>query len=379
MKSWKLIIPHTKKRFIVDFGCKDNYVFIICREKGFPKLIIYNTLNHKQYYVSFPETFFSIEVPSIYNLDSTIPYLFIEYSSMKTPMITYKLDMSTNKLLIQKQDKFQSFKPANYFTGYFQVSSQLYITYMYHKQCITLDGKKTYPCLLHGYGAYGHTLDESFSSSIISLVDRGFLYCIAHIRGSSFQGKQWYKDGKLLHKMNTFIDFETCASYLISKKYTSSSQLTIYGASAGGLLMGACINRDPSLYNIAIMGSPWLDALSTMLNPNSPLTTMEYNEWGNPNQKKYYDYMLQYSPYDNINENYDYPHIFISSGSNDSVVPISDSLKYYAKIRNSHIFKHNLKTITLKISDFGHSGTNKRYEGIHETCKIYSFILKYTH
>ena len=200
---------------------------------------------------------------------------------------------------------------------------------------------------------------------------------MVQIRGSSFNGIEWYEDGKGLNKINSFIDFENSAKFLIRNNYTSPNQLVIHGGSAGGLLIGSCLNMNPQLYNVAIMNVPFVDIITTMLDDTMPLTIVEYEEWGNPNIKSNYDYMLKYSPYDNIDPKKNYPNIYITTGLNDTAVHYSEPLKYFAKIRKSLVFQKNLKKIIIQIKNTGHSGSNDRYEELLDFAKQYSFILKH--
>jgi oligopeptidase B len=228
------------------------------------------------------------------------------------------------------------------------------------------------PLLQYAYGSYGMSMDPYFSSTRLSLLDRGFVYVIAHIRGGEDLGRQWYEDGKLLKKRNTFTDFIDCSKYLIAEKWTSPEHLYAEGGSAGGLLMGAVANMAPSLYNGIIAQVPFVDVMTTMLDDTIPLTTGEYDEWGNPNDKKYYDYMLSYSPYDNVKAQ-DYPNMYVSTGLHDSQVQYWEPAKWVAKLR---VTKTNDKQLFLDTNmDAGHGGASGRFEALKELAKEFAFLL----
>ena len=239
-----------------------------------------------------------------------------------------------------------------------------------YKKGLVKDGAA--PALLYSYGSYGSSSDAFFSPSVYSLVERGFVYIVAQIRGGSDMGEQWYEDGKLLKKKNTFTDFIACAEHLISQKYTSSDKLAIMGGSAGGLLMGAVTNMRPDLFHSVVAAVPFIDVVTTMLDDSLPLTTGEYEEWGNPNEEEYYNYMLSYSPYDNI-EAKNYPHIFVTGGLNDSQVLFHEPAKYTAKLRAK---KTGDNILILRMNmDSGHGGATGRYDKIKDIAFEQAFIL----
>jgi oligopeptidase B len=226
--------------------------------------------------------------------------------------------------------------------------------------------------LLYAYGAYGHTIDPYFSSIRLSLLDRGFISAIAHVRGGEYLGRQWYEDGKLLNKKNSFTDFISCSKFLIEKKYTSSKHLYALGGSAGGLLVAGVINMEPELYNGVIAAVPFVDIVTTMLDNSIPLTTGEYDEWGNPNDKIFYDYMKSYSPYDNV-LNQNYPHILVTTGLHDSQVQYWEPVKWVAKLRDKKIDKNKLLLKTNMKA--GHGGASGRFEALKEDAEEYAFLL----
>jgi oligopeptidase B len=239
-----------------------------------------------------------------------------------------------------------------------------------YKKGIKKDGKN--PLLQYAYGSYGSSMDPYFSSTRLSLMDRGFIYVIAHIRGGEDLGREWYENGKLLKKKNTFTDFIDCSKFLISEKYTSAEHLYAEGGSAGGLLMGAIVNMAPELYNGVIAQVPFVDVITTMLDDTIPLTTGEYDEWGNPNDKKYYDYMLSYSPYDQVKAQ-GYPNMYVSTGLHDSQVQYFEPAKWVAKLR---VLKTNNKQLFLDTNmDAGHGGASGRFEALKEIAKEFAFLF----
>jgi oligopeptidase B len=241
---------------------------------------------------------------------------------------------------------------------------------MVYKKGIQKDGKN--PLLLYAYGSYGATMDPYFSSTRLSLLDRGFIYAIAHIRGGEDLGREWYENGKLLKKKNTFTDFVDCSKFVIAQKYTSAEHLYAEGGSAGGLLMGAIVNMAPELYNGVIAQVPFVDVITTMLDDTIPLTTGEYDEWGNPNEKKYYDYMLSYSPYDQVKAQA-YPNMYVSTGLHDSQVQYWEPAKWVAKLR---VLKTNDTQLFLDTNmDAGHGGASGRFEALKELAKEFAFLL----
>jgi len=243
------------------------------------------------------------------------------------------------------------------------------ISLVYHKD--TKLSKDT-PILQYAYGSYGYTIPDSFSTTRLSLLDRGFVYALAHIRGSQYLGREWYEDGKMFHKKNTFNDFIDCYNYLINQGYTSPAHLYAMGGSAGGLLMGAIVNMNPELYNGVIASVPFVDVISTMLDDRIPLTTGEYDEWGNPNDKAYYDYIKSYSPYDQVTAK-DYPNILVTTGFHDSQVQYWEPAKWVAKLRE---LKTDTNLLLLDTNmEAGHGGASGRFDALKETAKMYTFFL----
>lgn len=375
LTHWKCIFKHSIHIYIQSFIIHYDSIFLRIREKGFPKLLRMKLDTYKIKHIPFPSNFFSYYFTS--NLNPYHNKLNLSYSSYTVPRIKYEYNLKNDNLKIIEKKKLTNFNPNDYKEGYFKIG-KIIATYIYKKDKIKLDGKQSYPCYLYGYSSYGNIDDPIFEPEYMSLVDRGYLYVLPNLRGSNFYGPQWYFDGKLTNKKNTFYDFQTVAEYLIKQNYTSSDKLVIEGSSAGGLLIGSCINMNPSLYNVAILRVPFVDCLTTMLNKDIPLTLTEYDEWGNPDKyKSHYNYILSYSPYDNIDMNKEYPHIYIVTGLNDSQVQFYEPLKYYAKLTQNKYFKNNQKTLVIDIqTDTGHSGNSSRYQSIQNETQILSFILK---
>jgi oligopeptidase B len=294
---------------------------------------------------------------------------------MTTPSSVIDFNMKTKTKEIKKEQQVLGgkFDKNNYTEERVWATAkdgtQIPISMVYRKG-LKKDGSN--PLLLYAYGSYGHSMDATFSTTRLSLLDRGFVFAIAHIRGGEDLGRQWYEDGKLLKKKNTFTDFIDCSQFVIEQKYTSPEHLYAEGGSAGGLLMGAIVNLAPELYNGIIAQVPFVDVITTMLDESIPLTTGEYDEWGNPNVKKYYKYMASYSPYDNVKEQ-KYPNMYVSTGLHDSQVQYWEPAKWVAKLRN---LKADDTVLFLDTNmDAGHGGASGRFEAIKELAKEYSFLL----
>jgi oligopeptidase B len=281
---------------------------------------------------------------------------------------------SREKTLLKRQEVVGDFDPDNYFTERLSAAAKdgikVPISLVYRKG---LEKNSNNPLLLYGYGSYGSSMDPRFQANILSLLDRGFVFAMAHIRGGQEMGRWWYEDGKLLKKKNTFTDFIACAEHLIAEKFTNSKKMFAAGGSAGGLLMGAVVNMRPDIFKGVIAQVPWVDVITTMLDDSIPLTTSEYDEWGNPNDKEYYDYMLSYSPYDNV-EVKEYPAMLITTGLHDSQVQYWEPAKWVAKLRdmktdrNLLILKTNMKA--------GHGGASGRFKRYKKISLEYAFMLK---
>lgn len=372
-ENWKELIPHREDVYLNDIEIFNDYLVVEERKDGLNNLRIIRWEDGTEQYVDFGEEVYvtGISVNREYNSK----WLRYDYSSLTTPNSTYDFNMDTReKKLMKQQEVIGDFNSSNYEAKrlYAPASDgvKIPISLVYRKG-IKLDGKN--PLLLYGYGSYGITMDPYFSSVRLSLLDRGFVYAIAHIRGGQIYGRQWYEDGKLLKKMNTFTDFNSCAEYLIEQNYTGTEYLIAQGGSAGGLLMGAVVNLRPDLYKGIIANVPFVDVVTTMLDESIPLTTGEYDEWGNPNVKEYYDYMLSYSPYDNV-EAKDYPAMLVTTGLNDSQVQYWEPAKWVAKLRD---MKTDDNLLLLKTEmETGHGGASGRFERYKEIALDYAFMFK---
>jgi len=308
------------------------------------------------------------------NRDFDTDVLRYGYTSMTTPMSTYDYDMvNRKKTLIKRQEVLGGFDPLNYKTERLFATAadgtQVPISLVYRKGLVK-NGDN--PLLLYGYGSYGYSANPYFSSAALSLLDRGFVYAQAHIRGGSDMGRYWYEDGKLLKKKNTFTDFIDCGKFLVEQKFSKPGKLFAMGGSAGGLLMGAVVNMAPELWKGVIAAVPFVDVVTTMLDESIPLTTGEFDEWGNPKDKRYYDYMLSYSPYDNV-EAKNYPAMLVTTGLHDSQVQYFEPAKWVAKLRD---LKTDNNILLLKTNmEAGHGGASGRFRAQKERALAYAFIL----
>ena len=374
MEHWQDFIPHRENVLLEGFEIFKNYFVIEEREKGLLQINIIDNQNNNSYYLPFSDPTYTAYIGI--NLEFDTDILRFGYTSLTKPASTFEYNMKDKTTVLLKEQEVLGgkFFAENYISERIWATArdgkEVAISLVYHKD--TSKSANT-PLLLYGYGSYGHTVDASFSSVRLSLLDRGFIYAIAHIRGGEYLGREWYEDGKMLQKKNTFFDFIDAAKYLISENYTSPKHLYAMGGSAGGLLMGAVINYNPELFNGIVAQVPFVDVVTTMLDETIPLTTGEYDEWGNPNEKEYYDYMKSYSPYDNI-EAKDYPNILITTGFHDSQVQYWEPAKWTAKLRdlktdnNILIFKTDMSS--------GHGGASGRFESLKEIALEYAFLLK---
>ena len=370
-KNWKEIIPSTKGSKIDYIDVFNNYLAVFLRENGLPKIRINDYQTDKFYYIDFPEPAYSVWKGKNKDANSTI--LRFNYTSLITPVSVFDYDMSKKTRELKKQVEVIGYNPALYQSERVMIKAcdgtEIPVSMVYKKGMVK-NGNN--PMYLTGYGSYGISNDPEFSSSALSLIDRGFIYSIAHIRGGEEMGREWYDDGKLLNKKNTFTDFVNCAASLVDQKYTSKDKLVVEGRSAGGLLMGAITNMRPDLFKVVIAGVPFVDVINTMLDSSLPLTVGEYEEWGNPADKKYYDYIRTYSPYDNV-EAKSYPNMLITGGLNDPRVSYWEPLKWTAKLRANKTDK-NVLILKMKMGQ-GHGGASGRYDYIKETAFTYAFIL----
>ena len=373
ISSWEEIIPHRKEILIEDIELFDEYFVIVEREKGLVKFRIKKWKTNDEFYLPFEGETYNASLGI--NLDFNSKQLRYNFTSLTNPSSIIEFDMSKKSKNILKIHEVvdENFKSSNYESKRVWANShdgtKIPISIVKRKE--TIYGENT-PLLLYGYGSYGITIDPYFSSTRLSLLDRGFVFAIAHVRGSEYLGRNWYENGKLLKKKNTFLDFISSAKYLISEQYTSSKHLYAMGGSAGGLLMGAVINMEPELFNGVIAAVPFVDVMTTMLDESIPLTTLEYDEWGNPNDLEYYNYMLSYSPYDNIS-NLNYPNLLITTGLHDSQVQYWEPAKWIAKLRDYNKSKNYLLIHTNM--DTGHGGASGRFNALKEIAMEYAFLI----
>lgn len=371
-ENWKDVIPHRKDVLFQDFEVFEDFLAVNERIKGLPNIRIIKWEDNSEHFLDFGEETYSAYIS--FNPEFDTDLIRYSYSSMTTPGSVFDYNMNTKeKKLLKQQEVLGDFDSANYHTErHFATAgdgTKVPISLVYRKG---LEKNGDNPCLLYGYGSYGSTMNAGFSSVRLSLLDRGFVYVMAHIRGGMEMGRYWYEEGKLLNKKNTFTDFIDCGEYLIAEKFTNSDKLFAMGGSAGGLLMGAVVNMRPDLFKGIIAGVPWVDVVTTMLDDSIPLTTSEYDEWGNPNNEEYYWYMLSYSPYDNV-EAKDYPAMLVTTGLQDSQVQYFEPAKWVAKLRalktddNSLILHTNMGA--------GHGGVSGRFRRYRETAMEYAFML----
>jgi len=371
-ENWREVIPHRGEVYLGDFELFTDHLVIEERARGLTQIRVVPWSGGEEHYLQFDEPAYRANLNV--NLDFDTTTLRFDYTSMKTPLSIYDYDMVNHgKTLLKQEDVLGGFDANNYVTERLFAraadGTDIPMSILY-RTGTKRDGQN--PVLLYGYGAYGFSIDAAFSSPRLSLVDRGFIFAIAHVRGGQEMGRQWYEDGKLLKKKNTFADFIACAECLIREKFTSAEKLFAMGRSAGGLLMGAISNMRPDLFRGIVAEVPFVDAVTTMLDPSIPLTTGEYDEWGDPNQKEYYDYMLSYSPYDNV-EQKAYPAMLISGGLHDSQVQYWEPAKWAAKLRE---LKCDTNRLLLKTNiDAGHGGATGRFRRHRETAFSYLFLL----
>ena len=372
-ENWKDLIPHRKEVLIEDIEIFRNYLVVEERSNGLNHIRIMPWSGAGEYYLPFGSETYNAYTTT--NVDFDTDVLRYSYQSLATPSSVIDFNMTTKEKEIKKEQQVLGgkFDKKNYIEERIWAAAtdgtKVPISIVYRKE-LKKDGKN--PLLLYAYGSYGITMDTYFSSTRLSILDRGFVFAIAHIRGGEDLGRQWYEDGKLLKKKNTFTDFIDCSKHVIKEKYTSPEHLYAEGGSAGGLLMGAVVNMAPELYNGVIAQVPFVDVITTMLDDSIPLTTGEYDEWGNPNVKKYYDYMLSYSPYDNVTAQ-KYPNMYVSTGLHDSQVQYWEPAKWVAKLRTK---KTGDTVLFLNTNmDAGHGGASGRFEALKELAKEYSFLL----
>ena len=370
--NWEEVIAHREDVLIEDYDIFNDFLVIEERCQGLVNLRVMSWDGKTDYYINFGEPAYTVETSANPEFDThQLRYI---YTSMTTPATVYQYDMVEKKAeLLKRQEVVGGFNPSDYVTERLMAPAKdgvmVPISLVYRKGLIK-NGDN--PLVLYGYGSYGNSMDAYFSISRLSLLDRGFVWAITHVRGGEEMGRWWYEDGKLLKKKNTFTDFIACGEYLIKEGFTNSRKMFAMGGSAGGLLVGAVANMAPELFRGIVAQVPFVDVVTTMLDDSIPLTTGEYDEWGNPNEKEYYDYILSYSPYDNV-EAKDYPAMFVSTGLHDSQVQYWEPAKWVAKLRE---LKTDDNPLYLKTDmDYGHGGASGRFEPFHEVAMEYAFIL----
>ncbi|MXN89943.1 prolyl oligopeptidase family serine peptidase [Flavobacterium sp. Sd200] len=372
-ENWTDLIAHRADVLLEDIDIFKDYLVISERSNGLNKIRIRPWDGAEEYYLPFDSETYTAETSINPDFDTQI--LRYSYQSLATPSSVIDFDMKTRQKTVLKEQEVLggSFDKNNYTEQRIWATAQdgtLVPISMVYRKGTKQDGSN--PFLLYAYGSYGASMDAYFSSIRLSLLDRGFIFAIAHIRGGEDLGREWYDNGKLLKKKNTFTDFIDCSKFVIDQKYTSPEHLYAEGGSAGGLLMGAIVNMAPQLYHGIIAQVPFVDVVTTMLDDSIPLTTGEYDEWGNPNNKKYYKYMKEYSPYDNVTAQA-YPNMLVTTGLHDSQVQYWEPAKWVAKLR---VFKTNNNLLFLDTNmDAGHGGASGRFEAIKEVAKEYSFLL----
>jgi oligopeptidase B len=370
--NWKEVMPARPEATIESVTAFQDDLVTEERDRGLIKIRVQSFSTGNAHYIEFTEPVYTAGIGA--NAEYDTKQLRFTYTSLVTPNSVFDYNMETRSRELKKQQPVLSgYDPSKY------QSERIYATApdgvkvpisLVYKKGLVQNGKA--PMLLYGYGAYGISMDPAFSSDRLSLLDRGFVYAIAHIRGGADLGKPWHEDGRILKKKNTFTDFIACAEHLIAEKYTSSDRLAIMGGSAGGLLMGAVTNMRPDLFAVVVAKVPFVDALNTMLDASLPLTVGEYEEWGNPNEKQYYDYIKSYAPYENVAPR-EYPTMLITAGLNDPRVSYWEPAKWAAKLR---VMKKDNDLLLLKTNmGSGHFGSSGRYEYIKETAFDYAFIL----
>ncbi len=370
--DWHDVLPHRDDVYLQSVDAFDDYLVAVERRNGLRQMRIRPWDGSEEHYLDFGEPTYTAYVAD--NPEAGTQVLRYGYSSLTTPWSIYDYDMKTREKTLMKQDEVVGgFDPADYTTERLWAPATdgtlIPISIVYRNDFVK-DGSQ--PLLEYGYGSYGASMDASFNSSRLSLLDRGFAYAIAHIRGGQEMGRQWYEDGKLMKKINTFTDFVDCGRFLVAEGYTSPEHLYARGGSAGGLLMGAVTNLAPDLYNGIISHVAFVDVVTTMLDADIPLTTSEYDEWGNPNEKEAYDYMLSYSPYDQLKA-MDYPHMLLTTGLHDSQVQYWEPAKYVAKVRS---LKTDNNRLLIKINmEAGHGGATGRFKRHRETATDIAFML----
>ncbi|MCE7749808.1 MAG: S9 family peptidase [Candidatus Heimdallarchaeota archaeon] len=370
IKNWEEIISHNKDVRLMWTEAFEDFLVIYKREAGLAKVdIFYERTSENNHTIEMPETVYGVWNGA--NFEYSSDYLRLVYTSLITPKSVYDYNVNERKLILKKQDEIKDYNKEDF------VTERKYITArdgvevpisIVHKKNISTPA----PTFLYGYGSYGVSVDPYFSPTAVSLIERGIIYVIAHVRGSGVLGRPWYEEGRLLKKKNSFYDFIDTAEHLIENNVTTKKQLVIAGASAGGLLVGGAVTMRPDLFHFVVARVPFVDVINTMLDESIPLTAQEWKEWGDPRDKEYFDYMLSYSPYDQV-ESRNYPHLLVTSGLNDPRVAFWEPAKFVAKLRT---LKTDNNDLLLKTNmGAGHHGASGRYESMKETAFIYANVL----
>ncbi|WP_455170019.1 S9 family peptidase, partial [Aegicerativicinus sediminis] len=372
-ENWEDLIPHRVDTLLEDIDIFKNYLVVSERSNGLNQIKVSAWDGSQNYYLPFESETYTAYTTTNVEFDTDI--LRFSYNSLTTPSSIFDFNMTTLSSQLMKEQPVLGgkFDKKNYTSQRVWANARdgklVPISMVYRKD--TKVGKET-PLLLYAYGSYGSTIDPYFSTVRLSLLDRGFIYAIAHIRGGEYLGRPWYEDGKMLFKKNTFNDFMDCSKHLIENDFTSSNHLYAMGGSAGGLLMGVVINEAPELYNGVVAAVPFVDVVTTMLDDSIPLTTGEYDEWGNPNEEKFYWYLKSYSPYDNVHPQA-YPNMLVTAGLHDSQVQYWEPAKWVAKLREMKVDK-NLLLLKTNMKA-GHGGASGRFEALREDAEEFAFIL----
>ena len=372
-ENWVDVIPHRNETLLEDVSIFKNYLVIEERSNGLGKIRIKTWDGKEDYYLPFNEETYSAGVYANPEFDTNV--IRYSYNSMTTPNSVIDFNMKNQTKEVKKEQEVLGgkFDKNNYKSERVWATARdgkkVAISLVYHKDT---ELNKNTPLLQYAYGSYGYTISDGFSTTRLSLLDRGFVYAVAHIRGGQYLGREWYNDGKMMNKKNSFFDFIDCSKYLIENSYTSAKHLYAMGGSAGGLLMGGVSNLNPELYNGIIAAVPFVDVISTMLDESIPLTTGEFDEWGNPKEKEAYEYMLSYSPYDQVTSK-EYPNMLVTTGYFDSQVQYWEPAKWVAKLRELKTDKNTLLLHTNM--DVGHGGASGRFDALKETAIDYTFLL----
>ena len=372
-ENWVDVIPHRNETLLEDVSIFKNYLVIEERSNGLGKIRIKTWDGKEDYYLPFNEETYSAGVYANPEFDTNV--IRYSYNSMTTPNSVIDFNMKNQTKEVKKEQEVLGgkFDKNNYKSERVWATARdgkkVAISLVYHKDT---ELNKNTPLLQYAYGSYGYTISDGFSTTRLSLLDRGFVYAVAHIRGGQYLGREWYNDGKMMNKMNSFFDFIDCSKYLIENSYTSAKHLYAMGGSAGGLFMGGVSNLNPELYNGIIAAVPFVDVISTMLDESIPLTTGEFDEWGNPKEKEAYEYMLSYSPYDQVTSK-EYPNMLVTTGYFDSQVQYWEPAKWVAKLRELKTDKNTLLLHTNM--DVGHGGASGRFDALKETAIDYTFLL----